>query len=435
MSFTMRDRAYLLFPTILTLILTQTSPTLAQQQGDVRISPASPSTLQSLDNLEQLLLASPKEADRLNVFVIPQYKRERFEVYTETGELFLGPEEFVTDLPAEVKSPDFTVDSVGVALGADYLINSEWLIGGQFNYTHADFDYDTPPESSLLEFVPFRDEGFGNAYIGDPVDRQFDEYGFSISGGYLSDPWTAILTIGYSRRNNETRTRKTSAFFDDGVDTEINLGNAASFQILDADFDSNIYFVDLGGSYRWRYSSVSVAALCIDWLSGRNGRRLHGRVCFRQTPFNEPDDPFVDIDRDRFVNDATAEVDDQTIRSIPGRIGVLVSSPVTPDALKDEEVTSPLTLRTGLSFTHDFSDQKRDIRSVSNLNPEVEDGVELKYSPVYEEENRNRNIFSLIAALRYDFSAVYGALSYQRDFGLDERESADIVSLQIHVPF
>ena len=129
----------------------------------------------------------------------------------------------------------------------------------------------------------------------------------------------------------------------------------------------------------------------------------------------------------------TSNVDAQTIHSVPGKVGVLFSAPLTSAADVNNGEAGSWRIRSGLSFTHDFSDQKRRIRSESNF--VLDENGSPVFSAAYEEQNRNRNFFSFTAALGYDFSAVNGSLNYQRDIGLDERRSADILSLQVRVPF
>ena len=243
-------RALALSGSALALSMAVPGQLIAQQSGDVQIRPAAQSVVDSLDSLEQLLLASPEEANRLNFYVTPQYRRDRYEAYSESGQIFEG-ETLRPEFPIEVDSPNFTVDSTGIAVGADYLLDDQWIFGGQLSYTNADFNYDTPSElDALLATVEDVASNNGDVVFGDPVDREFDEYGVSISAGFIAKPWTALFTLGYNRRNIDVETRKNGALDDNLILAEL-IG-------VEADFNSDIYSADLGASYRLGSESLSL---------------------------------------------------------------------------------------------------------------------------------------------------------------------------------
>jgi len=410
------------------LCLTLPDRGTAQQQGDAQIEPASKSVIDSLDSLEQLLLAPLDEAKMSNLYVTPQYRRERYEGYSEIGQVFddeiLNPE-----APLRVDSPDFEAESLGIAIGYEYLLNSKWLLGAEVNYAHTTFDYETPSEADVLGEVTAAGD-INDFLIGDPVDREIDEYGISLSAGYLAEPWIGLLTLSYSRRNIETETRKVGSIFPDD-------GSPASLNVLEGNFNSNVYSADFGASYRIRSGSLSwqpfasigyqiedVGGYTEEFTSLRLRNPPDSPDFFTRDPFDPTIQPLPDV---------SSDVDGQTIRSIPGKVGVLLSAPLTSSVDADSTWDDNWKLRLGLSFTHDFSDQKRRIRSFSNL--DTDNDPDTIVNIAYEEQNRNRDFFSLTAALGYNFSGISGSLNYQRDIGFDERLGADTVSLQLRVPF
>ena len=412
-------RALVLTSSAIALCSTFSDQTAAQSQGDVQIRSASQSAIDSLDSLEQLLLAPPEEANRLNIYVTPQYRRERYESYSENGEIFDGAgNPLGSNFPVEIDSPEFTTDSSGISLGADYLLDGRWLLGGQLSYTKTDFDYNILSEADLINEQAAAAVS-GDLFFGDPVDREFDEYGISFSAGYLADPWTALLTVGYSRRNIETETRKVGAYFFSDL-------SAAELHGVEADFNSDIYSVDLGGSYRWRSGDLSLQPYMSIGYSAEDVEGYTEDFTSLRLRNSTSDQTFFTGDPRLSRFNAAANVDDQTIHSVPGRIGVLLATPIFTETNASEDRPNHWRLRTGLSFTHDFSDQDREIRTTRIVSP---------FTVTYDEKNRNRNFFSLTAAIGFDFSAVNGSLNYQRDIGLDERKSADILSLQLRVPF
>ena len=417
MSSMNQRHAFILSGSLFLVSLMITDQAAAQQRGDVQIKPATQSVLQSLDNLEQLLLAPPEEENRLNVYIIPQYRRDRYEDYSEQGQSFSTAGIFEPERPIEIDSPDFSVDSTGISVGADYLLDGQWLFGGQLSYTNADFDYDVKPDSDFLLPAPDRSL-IGDLVFGDPIDREFDEYGLSFSAGYLAEPWTVLATIGYSSRKTDLETLKIATFDKDD-------NSAEELQVVEADFDSDIYSADLGASYRINYGDMSLQPYAsvgyqIEDVDGYSEEVVSARD-------RDGGDIFLpqDLADSNFL--AAADVKGQTIRSIPARIGVLSSTPLTilEKATNELGHAGAWRLRAGLSFTHDFDDQKRLIRGRRR-----QEG----FSATYEEKNRNRNFFSLTAGLGFDFAAVNGSLNYQHDIGLDERKSADVLSLQLRVP-
>jgi hypothetical protein len=395
----------------------------AQQQGDARVAPDILTPTQSLNDLEQLLRSPPAER-KLNIYVAPQYRHEQFDAYTEAADLLIGTTAF-DDIPGIINSPKFSIDAAGLSVGADYLDETGWLFGGALSYTHASFDYATPPESDLLLIDTTGVAGLtrllGETVFGVPVDREYDEYGISFSFGYVTEPWTALLTAGYGHRNTEATNRKVGAF----ETLTGTLSRATELHGLEAEYSSDIYSVDLGGAYRIEAGPLSVQPYAsigyqVEDVDGYSESFTSLKVVDPTGTTYFTSDPRASI------FDASSTVDGQTIHSIPGRVGMLFTTPLTAgDA--DAAGMEPWILRTGLSYTHDFADQERTIRS---LRDDLGEDVVV----TYEEENRNRDFFSLTGAIGFGWTFLRGSLNYQHDIGLDERESADIVSLQLRVP-
>ena len=80
----------------------------------------------------------------------------------------------------------------------------------------------------------------------------------------------------------------------------------------------------------------------------------------------------------------------------------------------------------GTTYTHDFDNQRRTVKSEFVPNP--------AFSVEYEEKNRNQDFVSFLGALDFNLLNLAGTLSYQGDVGFDEREYAHIFTLQLRVP-
>ena len=410
---------------------------VAQAQGDVQIKQATSPLTQSLDNIQRLLQESPEEQKTVNVYVTPQYRRESYQAYDLSGSFdILTSDGDVIETPLSLNSPKFKTESEGVSIGADYLHTNNFLFGVQFNLNKTEFDYDDLESFDLDSLFIDNEEEFRNVFgdfaFGDPVDREFDEYGISFSGGYVSDPWTFLVTAGYAHRDNESRTRNVGSVLGGiAVDTLVE---------LESNFGSDIYSVEAGGSYRLQSGPASFQpfasiAYQVEDVEEYTGELVAASelVLFDRDGDGAADDfSFAPInDPSGLLGEGFGEttVEGQTIHSVPLKIGALFSAPLLADA--SGNASSPFSVRAGLSFTHDFSDQERTIRG--ERNPAGLVGQE--FTGTVEEENRNRNFFSANIGLGYDFSGITAGVDYQRDIGLDERESADTLSATLRIGF
>lgn len=390
----------------------------AQATGQVQVSSGG-SGSSRLDSLQQLLLSPPDPT--LNIFALIEAQREEFEAYREDAFLpNLGGGETV---PGGVAVPEFDVGSVSLSVGADYLFPTGILVGASLDYTRADFDFDSPSPASvqqrLLDVTMIEDPAFVAAGgLGSPVDREFDEYGATVAVGYLAGPWTFLGAASYSRREIETSRRE--------------FNSALQFFQNDADFDSDNYSVDLGAAYRFDVAEGSIQPQVsigyrreeVDGYTEQAGRQFEDDPT---SPFVTGD--FVAIARDDPLfqedQDTRRTFNDQTIESIPLTVGLLFGYP-----LADPAATPPmfgiLNIRTGVSYTHDFEDQKRTVSGTSENFPIL--------STEFQEENRNRDFMTLTGSLDFRLFGLRGAFTYEHDIGFDEREEADRVRFQLRTP-
>ena len=401
------------------LALFDGSQALAQATGNVQISSGASGGAR-LDSLQQLLLSPPEP--RLNLFAVSEFQHEEFDSYTEDALLF-DPTGVFASLPVDkgVLVPDFDVTAGSVSVGADYLFTNGLLIGASFDYTHADFDFDDPSPGSvqqdLIGVDPTDDAEFAtfvqNGGFGSPLDRDFNEYGVTLAAGYLLDPWTFLLAASYSRRDIETKRRE--------------FNDAFQFFENEADFNSDNYSIDLGVAYRFDVAQLTIQPQAsfgyrreeVDGYTEDPGRQFEdnpGSPLF-DGDFEEvrPGDPTFDP-----TLDTRRRFNDQTIESIPLTLGILLGYPLGL-GVPWFELSN---VRGGVSYTHDFEDQKRTVEARSINFPE--------FSVEYEEQNRNEDFVTFTGSLEFGlFGRLRGAVTYEHDEGFDERERADRVRLQL----
>jgi hypothetical protein len=390
-------------------------PAFAQATGQVQVTSGASGGAR-LDSLQQLLLSPPEP--RLNLFAVGEYQHEDFDGYTEDAVLF-DPTGVFASVPVDngVIVPDFDVTSGSASFGADYLFDNGLLIGASFDYNHSDFDFDDPSPASvqraLINAPPTDPTDFvQQGGFGSPLDRDFNEYGLTLAAGYVLDPWTFLLAASYSYRDIETKRRE--------------FNDAFQFFENEADFNSNNYSIDVGVAYRLDVAKLSIQPQAsigyrredVDGYTEDPGRQFEdnsGSPVF-DGDFEEvkPGDPGFDPD-----DDTRRRFNDQTIESIPLTLGVLLGYP-----LGIETTWAGLSnVRGGVSYTHDFEDQKRTVEARSLNFPE--------FSAKYEEQNRNQDFVTFTGSLEFDLLGLRGALTYEHDQGFDERERADRVQLQL----
>ena len=320
--------------------------------------------------------------------------------------------------PARVISPKFSISTPEISVGADYLFPNGLLLGGAFSYGYANYEFDS---GSVTQFVENREIGGireSASALGEPLDRSYDEYGFTLVAGYLKDPWAVLLTGRYARRDRiETLRREPPRTISDTFVVQAKGDTAA-----------DLYSGELGVSYR---------------VGFENGAALTGLASILYQ--REEIDSYTDkvelafeiigrggelrqVPKESYISQAgTDEVrkfNSQKIESIPLEVGALFSIPFGDGATNRALSFSNFNL--GATYTHDFDDQKRTVKGTYPDDP--------ARSVEYEEENRNQDFISVFAALDFNILNVAGTLSYQRDQGFDEREWANIISLQLRVP-
>jgi hypothetical protein len=101
-----------------------------------------------------------------------------------------------------------------------------------------------------------------------------------------------------------------------------------------------------------------------------------------------------------------------------------------PVPLGSEDINAAIIL--GGSFTHDFASQERNVEAFDPVGTFQPFGFPL--STQVEKKNRDRDKASVTGGASVDFGAASLQLSYQHDFGFDERESADIFSAYLRIP-
>ena len=169
---------------------------------------------------------------RLDLYVTPQFTYEKFDDYAVFGK-FQNPV-----LPdAEVISPEFSISTTGISAGADYLFPNGLLLGGAFTYSHANYDFDPVLVTQLLAAHGTEVTGA----LGEPLDRSYDEYGFTLAAGYLKDPWAVLFTGRYARRDNIETLRREA----ESVVSSIHFIVQAK-----GDTHSNVYSAGLSVNYR-----------------------------------------------------------------------------------------------------------------------------------------------------------------------------------------
>jgi hypothetical protein len=416
-----RGAHWLLVAGLPTVAIFSAGEALAQATGQVQVTSGA-SGSSRLDSLQQLLLSPPEP--RLNIFVAPEFQREKFDGYSADALIFdptgVSPDEVI---PGGVVVPDFDVTSYSVSVGADYLFQNGLLVGASFDYTRADFDFDNPSaaqvQQTLLDIDPADPAAQRAFLLGSPLDRKFNEYGGTLAVGYLLDPWTFLVAGSYSRRNIDTRRRE--------FNSEI------QFFENEASFNSNNYSIDGGVAYRIEAGGATIQPqLSIGYRREEvDGFRENAGRQFEDDPASPfitgefvpigPGDPEFDP-----AQDTRRRFNSQTIESIPLTVGILLGYPLGPDPATNAAIFAPSGLRVGLSYTHDFEDQKRTVRAISENFP--------PFSVEFEEENRNRNFVTFTGSLEFGVIGYRGVFTYEHDEGFDERSRADRVRLQLRVP-
>lgn len=375
----------------------------AQARGDVSARPKGPAGLEAL---ARRMAESPET--RLNLYMTPQLTYEKFDDYTVIGR-FEGP-----TLPdAQVISPDFSVTTTGISAGADYVFPNNLLLGGAFTYNYANYDFRS---GSVTQFAA-TETGLGGKALGEPLDRSYDEYGFTLAAGYLKDPWAVLFTGRYARRDNIKTLRRESQ----------NIGFNRFVVQAKGDTHSNVYSAELSVNYR---------------VSLQSGAALTGLSSFLYqlediASYTEMVDSAFEIgtlgqveqiSKSQFLGDGGShqvrEFNSQTIGSLPLEIGALFSYPISDWG--SGGVFSLTNLNLGATYTHDFDNQRRTVKS--EFEPEQAFSVE------YKEKNRNQDFVSFLGAVDFNLFNLFGTVSYQADVGFDEREYAHIFTLQLRMP-
>jgi Autotransporter beta-domain len=378
----------------------------AQARGDVS---ARPKGSAGLEALARRMAESPET--RLDLYITPQLTYEKFDDYTVFGK-FRGP-----TLPdAEVISPDFSITTTGTSVGANYLFPNDLLLGGVLSYSYANYDFRHGSVTQFNAAAP------AAGALGEPLDRSYDEYGFTLAAGYLKDPWAVLLTGGYARRANiETLRRETETVFPNRFIVEAK-----------GDTHSNVYSAGLGVNYRVGFKNgAAITGLSSISYQLEDIASYTERV---QSVFSTSGGQIEQISKSQFLTPRQAggdggrnqvrEFNSQSIGSLPLEIGALFTYP-TGDLLSIG-VFSLTNLNLGTTYTHDFDNQRRTVKSEFEANQSL--------SVEYEEKNRNQDFFSFLGALDFDLLSLAGTLSYQYDVGFDEREYGHIFTLQLRVP-
>jgi Autotransporter beta-domain len=375
----------------------------AQARGEVS---ARPKGSAGLEALARRMVEAPEA--RLDLYIAPEVTYEKFDDYTIVGE-FEDPN---LGVPTVI-SPSFSITTIGTSAGADYLFPNGLLLGGAFSYSHANYDFGA---GSVTQFVanpdisaPRRVRQAASVPLGEPLDRSYDEYGFTLAAGYVKDPWAFLLTGGYARRTNiETLRRSTELF-------------AASRFVVEAegDTDSDVYSAGLGVNYRVDFANGAALTGLSSFLY--QVEDIDGYTETVQSVSTVSIEGVVDqVPISTYIDSGGSEqvrkFNSQTIKSLPLEVGALFSYPLG----------KLVNLNLGTTYTHDFDNQERTIKSEFVANPGL--------SVEYEEKNRNRDFVSVMAGLDFNLLNVAGTLSYQGDLGFDEREYAHIFALQLRVP-
>jgi Autotransporter beta-domain len=384
------------------------SEAFAQARGDVS---ARPKGLAGLEALARRMAESPET--RLNLYITPQLTYEKFDDYTVIGK-FQGPV-----LPdAEVISPGFSITTTGISVGADYLFPDALLLGGAFTYNYANYDFKT---GSVMQFAA-TETGLGGKALGEPLDRSYDEYGFTLAGGYLEDPWAVLLTGRYARRNNIKTLRRES---------EVVFPNRFIVQAK-GDTHSDVYSAELSVNYRVSFqngAALTGLASFLYQLENIASYTETAESAFQIGAFGQVEQ----IPKSEFLaprqaggaggSDQVREFNSQSIESLPLEVGALFSYPFDGSG---SGVFSLTNLNLGTTYTHDFDNQRRTVKS--EFEPDQALSVE------YQEKNRNQDFVSVIGTLDFSLFNLVGTISYQGDVGFDEREYAHIFTLQLRMP-
>jgi hypothetical protein len=381
----------------------------AQATGGVSVPPKGPAGLEAL---AKRMAESPET--RLDVYVTPQFTYEKFHDYEEVGQFrdpVLGE--------ATIVSPEFTISTTDISAAADYLFVSGLFLGGAFTYSYADYDFDHGPLSQAFEAADQREE---QGALGEPLDRSFDQYGFTLTTGYLKDPWAVLLTGRYARRDNIETLRREA------------VQGARRNLVLDAkgNTKSNIYAVGPSVNYRIGFENGAALTGLTSILYQRE--EIDGYTERVESVFAQPagSKQITQISEDELPGNKVRKFNGQTINSIPFKVGALASVPVDKvfsasiDKGKAGKGFALTTMNVGVTYTHDFDNQRRTVKSEFVDSPD--------FSVEYEEKNRNQDFVSFLGALDFDLLNLVGTISYQGDVGFDEREYAHIFTLQLRVP-
>jgi hypothetical protein len=390
----------------LTAMLTG-SEAFAQARGEVSARPKGPAGLEAL---ARRMAESPET--RLDLYLTPQFIYEKFDDYAVVGEFYQDPDP--DRPPPQVISPDFTISTTEIGVGADYLFPNALLLGGSFSYSHANYDFES---GSVMQFDAEEPIATGPSALGEPLDRSYDEYGFTLAAGYLKDPWAVLLTGRYARRDNIETLRREAPLI---------LGGNRFIVQAQGDTHSNVYSSELSVNYRVGFengASLTGLASLLYQLEEIDSYTEHV-----DSVFSAEGGRIEEISKREFLDsEGSAQVrefNSQAIASLPLEIGALFSTPVGD--LGREGVFSLTNLNIGMTYTHDFDNQRRTVRSESLENKAL--------SVKYKEKNRNQDFVSFNGALDFDLFNLVGTVSYQGDVGFDEREYAHVFSLQLRVP-
>jgi hypothetical protein len=379
----------------------------AQARGDVSARPKGPAGLEAL---ARRMAESPET--RLDLYVTPQLTYEKFDDYTVFGK-FQNPR-----LPdAEVISPPFSITTTGTSVGADYLFLNGLLLGGAFTYNHANYDF----ESGSVTHFASSGGGLFTEALGEPLDRSYDEYGFTLSAGYLKDPWAVLLTGRYARRDNIESLRRQAVLLPNSFivqakgDTHSNVYSAGLSVNYRVGFENGAAITGLS-SFLYQVEDIASYTETVDSVYSVSGGQIEQ---ISKSQFLTPRRAGGDGGRNQ-----VREFNSQSIGSLPLEVGALFSYP-TGDLITIG-VFSLTNINLGTTYTHDFDNQRRTVKSEFDTNRAL--------SVEYEEKNRNQDFGSFLGALEFNVLNLAGTLSYQYDVGFDEREYAHIVSLQVRVP-
>lgn len=372
-----------------------------------------------LDKLTELAITPPR--DFFSFSLTPFYVGERYESYTEPATLTRGIELPANILgPAEVEIPGSDVDTFGIDAVLEYRFPAGYLLGGTLRYANSEYDYSVPSLAESQAEVPTGTAFLGSQAFGDPIGKSIEEFGASVHGAYLPGDWTFLLRIGGIHREIDEERRE--------------FENKAQLGVADSEFDSDLWFSEVGLSFKWAYGSFAITPNLLlryqrEKIAGYSEEQSaafadeNGSDCVLRGScsgnFQRQSNPPFTVAR---------KFNEQTIESIPLRIGVLGSAAI--DAYVDEDDRYGLqSVVLGPTYTHDFADQER----LVTAEPIGENLADL--TVVYTETNRNRNFISVTAAANGILGPLQTTLTYQRDVGLDEKISADIVRLQLLAQF